>query len=130
MRKPLQIVYVAGFFFLQLSNASHAQNVNGQGSKPLELDAVTGLIQGQDWEVVRTSCTSCHTAQLITQNSGSREVWLSRIEWMQETQGLQQLAPDVQEKVLQYLAEYYGPKPATRRPALASHLLPANPYNP
>ncbi len=115
---------------MQLCNASHAQEVNRQESKPLELDAVTGLIQGQDWEVVRTSCTSCHSAQLITQNSGSREVWLSRIEWMQETQGLQQLAPDVQDKVLQYLEEYYGPKPATRRPALASHLLPANPYNP
>jgi len=120
MRQPLHIIYVAGSFLFLLCNTSYAQ----------EVDAVTGLIQGQEWELVRTSCTSCHSAQLITQNSGSREVWLSRIEWMQETQGLQQLAPEVEEKILHYLADYYGPKPATRRPALAAHLLPVNPYNP
>lgn len=49
---------------------------------------------------------------------------------MQDTQGLQLLATDEQEKILHYLAEYYGPEPATRRPALAAHLMPANPYNP
>lgn len=70
--KRLQIVYVAGFILLQLGNADHAREANMLVANAPEQDAVTGLLQGQDWELVRTTCTSYHTAQLITQNSGSR----------------------------------------------------------
>lgn len=118
MRISLQLVYAVAIISAQLGSVTSAQ----------EVDATTGLIKETGWQQVQTTCTVCHSAQLITQNSGSREVWLSRIEWMQDTQGLQQLAPEVEATILDYLAAQYGPKAATRRPGLAAHLLPANPY--
>ena len=41
------------------------------------------LIQAEGWQLVRDNCTKCHSSQIIVQNSGNREVWKSRIEWMQ-----------------------------------------------
>lgn len=97
---------------------------------PPEVDAASGFITAPGWELVQTTCTVCHSAQIITQNSGNREVWKSRIVWMQETQGLQQLAPDVEASILDYLETNYGPKAASRRAGLAASLLPPNPYSP
>lgn len=93
-----------------------------------EVDAASGFITAQGWELVQSTCTVCHSAQIIVQNSGSREVWKSRIVWMQETQGLQQLEPDVEASILDYLEANYGPKAASRRAGLAANLLPENPY--
>jgi len=74
--------------------------------------------------------TECHSTQLITQNSGSRVVWESRIRWMQETQGLGDLSVEVEESILDYLAENYPQKESGRRPALPLELMPVNPYTP
>lgn len=93
-----------------------------------ETDNSTGLIMADGWETVRSTCTECHSAQLITSNSGSRAVWKSRILWMQETQGLQQLAPATEETILSYLEDHYGQKEASRRAGLPAALMPANPY--
>ena len=89
---------------------------------------VSKLIEKDDWQLVQAICTNCHTAQIIVQNSGSRSVWKSRLIWMQETQGLGQLSVDVENSILDYLAGNYGQKTSTRRPGLAEHLLPTNPY--
>lgn len=91
-------------------------------------DPATGLIQASGWEMVRQTCTECHAAQLITQNSGSRAVWKSRIAWMQDTQGLRQLAVEEEETILTYLSAHYGPKESTRRAGLPPQLMPVNPY--
>ena len=91
-------------------------------------DPATGLVQAEGWETVRETCTMCHAAQLITQNSGSRAVWKSRISWMQDTQGLRQLAAEEEDVILSYLAAQYGPKESTRRAGLAPQLMPMNPY--
>ncbi len=93
-----------------------------------ETDDDTGLILAEGWDSVRNTCLRCHSAQLITQNAGNETVWKSRITWMQETQGLQQLSPQLEASILGYLAENYGPRQASRRAALASHLIPDNPY--
>ncbi len=93
-----------------------------------ETDSSTGLIVAEGWETVRATCTECHSAQLITSNSGSRAVWKSRILWMQDTQGLQQLTQDTEDTILSYLADHYGQKEASRRAALPAALMPANPY--
>ncbi len=93
-----------------------------------ETDSATGLIVAEGWESVRGICLACHSAQLITQNAGNQAVWKSRINWMQETQGLQQLPAEVEASILEYLAEHYGPRQASRRASLASELMPANPY--
>ena len=93
-----------------------------------ETDRVTGLALEGDWQLVQANCTECHSALLITQNSGDRGVWQSRLVWMEETQGMDELDAEVEVRILDYLAEQYGPRPASRRAPLAEHLLPENPY--
>lgn len=77
---------------------------------------------------MRNNCTACHSANLVTQNSGTRNHWESLIRWMQDTQGLWEFEAETEETILDYLAEYYGPKEDTRRPALPRTLMPDNPY--
>ncbi len=93
-----------------------------------ESDPDTGLVMAEGWETVRSNCTACHSANLVTQNSGTRNHWEYLIRWMQETQGLWEFQPETEETILDYLAEYYGPKEDTRRPALPRTLMPDNPY--
>ena len=93
-----------------------------------QTERITGLIQEDGWQVVQANCTACHTAQIITQNSGSRTVWKSRIVWMQDTQGLGELSSDTENAILDYLVTHYGQKDASRRASIPAHLLPANPY--
>lgn len=92
-------------------------------------DSGAGLIQQDGWELVQETCTECHSTQIIVQNSGSREVWKSRITWMQETQGLGQLDLATENSILDYLASNYGQKSASRRAGLTAHLLPDNRYS-
>lgn len=91
------------------------------------IDSDTGLIQAPGWLDVKETCTECHSAQMILQNSGSRSVWKSRIVWMQETQGLGPLSSAQEDSILSYLSTNYGQKEATRRPAITTHLMPTNP---
>ena len=93
-----------------------------------EIDDSTGLKIDDGWQQVSQTCTFCHAALMITQNSGTREVWRSRIEWMQKTQGMEQLSVPIEDEILSYLAENYGPKESTRRALLAADFLPVNPY--
>ncbi|MEM7040743.1 MAG: hypothetical protein AAF570_27525, partial [Bacteroidota bacterium] len=80
-------------------------------------DVATGLVVDQDWELVKGSCLSCHSAKLITQNRMSRDRWEGTIRWMQETQNLGDLY-DNEPKILDYLARNYAPKKRGRRPRL------------
>lgn len=88
---------------------------------------VGGLIQEEGWQLVRDNCTECHSSQIIVQNSGNRDVWKSRIEWMQSSQGLGELGPELEGSILDYLTSNYGQKAASRRQALPAHLMPSNP---
>lgn len=97
-------------------------------SQAQQIDTVSGLLMTEGWLTVQANCTECHSAQIILQNSGSREVWQSRIVWMQETQGLRQLEAALESSILDYLTANYGPKAASRRAGLEAHFLPENPY--
>ncbi|PCI82489.1 MAG: hypothetical protein COB20_00040 [SAR86 cluster bacterium] len=97
------------------------------GSAAQESTASGELIQEEGWQLVRDNCTECHSSQIIVQNSGSREVWKSRIEWMQDSQGLGELGAELEGSILDYLATNYGQKTASRRQALPAHLMPPNP---
>lgn len=103
-------------------SASQSLDSAAQGSA-----APGELVQAQGWELVRDNCTKCHSSQIIVQNSGNRAVWQSRIEWMQDSQGLGELAPEVESSILDYLTTNYGQKTASRRQALPAHLMPNNP---
>lgn len=89
--------------------------------------AVGELIQEEGWQLVRDNCTECHSSQIIVQNSGNREVWKSRIKWMQSSQGLGELGPELEGSILDYLTSNYGQKTASRRQALPIHLMPSTP---
>ncbi|ART80302.1 hypothetical protein [Oceanisphaera avium] len=93
-----------------------------------EQDPQTGFIIAPGWDTVRNNCIACHSANLVTQNSGSREHWLSLIRWMQDTQGLWSFDDKTENTILSYLSTHYGPKEDARRPALRADQLPENPY--
>lgn len=83
-----------------------------------ETDKETGLIIDTNFPVVKKTCTVCHSAKLILQNRADREGWLETIRWMQEKQGLWQLEPQMEQRILDYLAGHYAPARALRRPPL------------
>jgi len=74
----------------------------------------TGLSADPNLKLIIGSCTSCHSAKLITQNRATRQGWKSMIDWMQETQGLNDLG-DNEPVILDYLAKYYSPVEVGRR---------------
>jgi hypothetical protein len=74
----------------------------------------TGLIYAEGFDLVRNTCTGCHSAQLITQNRATRTGWQSMIRWMQKTQGLWELG-DNEGPILDYLATHYAPEEVGRR---------------
>ncbi|MBE00907.1 MAG: hypothetical protein CMQ31_05640 [Gammaproteobacteria bacterium] len=90
----------------------------------------SNLVVAEGWQEVQATCTECHSSLLITQNSGDKAVWESRIRWMQETQGLQTLNPELEESILNYLAANYGQKTFSRRAPLRTQFMPENPYQP
>ena len=117
MRKPA----VAAVMFL-LAVAAGAQEP--------EIDSFTGFRKTGDWELVRANCIACHSAKLITQQRGSAAQWLSMIRWMQAKQNLWEFTPDVEGKIVAYLAENYPPQAERRRAAIPPDLMPSNPYAP
>ena len=94
----------------------------------IETPDTSRLIVAEGWQDVQANCTECHSSLLITQNSGTKAVWESRIRWMQDTQGLKVLASNIEESILNYLATNYGAKTFSRRAALNVELMPENPY--
>ena len=116
----INILTIALAIFLQ-NNGALAQ---------LETPESSRLVIAEGWQSVQANCTECHSSLLITQNSGSRTVWESRIRWMQNTQGLKALDPKVEESILNYLATNYGQKSFSRRAPLNILLMPNNPFRP
>ena len=96
----------------------------------VELDPATGLKMTGDWQLVRNNCTSCHSARLITQQSGTENHWLGLIRWMQKTQNLWQFEPQTEQKIIHYLADNYPPQADRRRAPIPRDLMPPNPYAP
>ena len=95
-----------------------------------ELDPISGLKMTGDWQIVRSACTACHSAKLITQQTGSAEQWLLMIRWMQKKQNLWQFDAVTEDKIINYLAENYPPRQSQRRAALSPDMMPPNPYKP
>lgn len=77
----------------------------------------TGLVYDEGFEIVRGTCTACHSAKLVTQNRATRAGWKEMIVWMQKTQGLWDLGKN-EPVILDYLAKHYAPDEIFRRPGL------------
>jgi hypothetical protein len=95
-----------------------------------ELDPLTGLKMTGDWQLVRNNCVTCHSAKLITQQSGTESHWLGLIRWMQASQNLWQFEPETEQKIIAYLAANYPPQADRRRAPIPPDLMPPNPYAP
>lgn len=100
------------------------ENYRRKGSLDEDWDRVengihvqTGLVYAEGFDIVRASCTACHSAKLVTQNRATREGWKEMIRWMQKTQGLWDLGRN-EPKILDYLAKHYAPQEIERRPGL------------
>lgn len=89
----------------------------GTGAVRDGIHVETGLVYDDNFMLVRTICTSCHSAKLVTQNRATRDGWEAMIRWMQETQGLGQLGEN-EDAILDYLAEHYAPVATGRRAPL------------
>jgi len=74
----------------------------------------TGLIYAEGFEIVRATCTACHSAKLVTQNRATKEGWTQMIRWMQATQGLWDLGKN-ESAIVNYLAKNYAPTEVGRR---------------
>lgn len=95
----------------------------------IPLDPVTGLKMTGDWELIRGNCTACHSPKLITQQRGTPQQWLTMIRWMQKKQNLWDFDPEIEQRIITYLADNYPPSDARRRSAIPPELMPPNPYS-
>jgi mono/diheme cytochrome c family protein len=99
-------------------------------AEEVQLDPFSGLKMTGDWQIVLGNCVACHSPKLITQQRGTREQWLRMIRWMQAKQNLWQFTPEIEDKILTYLAENYAPREDQRRASIPPDLMPPNPYAP
>ncbi len=81
------------------------------------IDLESGLIVDDHYELVKGTCSACHSINLVTQNSATREGWKDLIVWMQQTQKLWDLG-ESEALILDYLEKNYAPKEQGRRAPL------------
>ena len=86
------------------------------------------FVQGEGKETVQATCTRCHSATLVTQNSGSEDVWRIRVRLMQASHGMPAIDEATESTIVSYLATHYGQKTAARRAVLKPEFMPTNPY--
>ena len=106
--------------------APSTTQADGPGSR---FDA-TGFPEGLGRELVVQQCTACHSGKLVQQNRATREGWREILRWMQRSQNLWVLPPDMENRILAYLATHFGrPGEADdyRRPPLDEGLMPPSP---
>lgn len=111
---------------LCLPMVSRADDGGKEGQLPF--DPATGMKMGDNWELVRNNCITCHSAQQFLRQKGTLVTWTEIVKWMQADGGLWALAPELEEKIVTYLAENYGPSEAYRRSPIPATLMPTNPY--
>nr|WP_319533880.1 c-type cytochrome [uncultured Vibrio sp.] len=66
------------------------------------------LTPGENMELVAAICSACHSLHMVAQQGLSRTRWDKMLDWMIEEQGMEDLAGDDREAVLDYLSTYYG----------------------
>ena len=81
------------------------------------IDQESGLKVGVGFNIVKQTCTGCHSSAMIVQNKATREGWLDMIRWMQKTQGLWDLGEN-ETAILNYLETNYAPQISGRRKPL------------
>jgi hypothetical protein len=75
---------------------------------PATQSAPPGLAPGPGRDLVVSTCTGCHTAEIIVSSHMSRKTWETTLAWMAETQGMVPLEPDARKAILDYLETTQG----------------------
>ncbi|MFK7937150.1 MAG: hypothetical protein AB8G22_26785 [Saprospiraceae bacterium] len=96
------------------SGAGGSQNNLDEDRVVNGIHVQTGLAYAEGFDIVRGTCTACHSAKLVTQNRATRAGWEQMIRWMQATQGLWELGKN-EPIILDYLAKHYAPEETGRR---------------
>jgi hypothetical protein len=114
---------IGAAFFVAFYGGASPENSSPEAalaSAPLASEIVdgkdhsTGFVVDEGFEIVKTTCTACHSSDIVLQNKFTREGWKAKIVWMQETQGLWDLG-DNEAIILDYLAKHHAPAPPTGR---------------
>jgi mono/diheme cytochrome c family protein len=67
------------------------------------------LPKGKGRELVFGICNGCHSVKLVVQQGMTRPKWDDTLTWMVEQQGMPELQPEIEKKILDYLATHFGP---------------------
>ena len=78
-------------------------------------DPETGLILGPGFDVVKNTCTACHSSKLVIQNRATIQGWREILRQMQKVHGLQQLDAETEQLIVNYLSRNYAPESKGRR---------------
>jgi hypothetical protein len=78
-------------------------------------DDTYGLPPGEGREDVLIYCGACHSVRLVVQQGLTRSGWEDLLQWMYDEQGMSELAPDEEKRVLDYLADNLGPEQQKQR---------------
>ncbi|WP_026970112.1 hypothetical protein [Algoriphagus terrigena] len=118
------ILLVGAVLFVGFYDGSTSDNASEEAvstTAPLGTDEVvdgkdvaTGFVIDEGFEIVKATCTGCHSSAIVLQNKFTREGWKAKIVWMQETQGLWDLG-DNESIILDYLAKHHAPEPPKGR---------------
>lgn len=68
-----------------------------------------GLPEGEGRIETYSNCISCHSTMIIRQQRLARRTWDEVLTWMVEEKGMWEMPAEVRAKVLDYLAEHFGP---------------------
>ena len=105
-------------------------SISALGMSPgVTAQTTDAFVEGTGRDTVQATCTRCHSATLVTQNSGSEEVWRIRVKLMQTAHGMPAIDEPTEATIVKYLASHYGQKAAARRAALKPEFMPKNPYS-
>jgi hypothetical protein len=99
--------------------------IDDQGRK---IHRGTGLVIADGWTHVVAHCIACHSPKQFLRQRGTKATWQYIIDWMQDTQGLWEFPPGVEDEIIDYLATNYGPTGDYRRAPIPATLMPQNPY--
>jgi hypothetical protein len=113
MKKSLLFAALLVLAFPMLARSQQASAIPGNP-----------LVDDDGWELVYGNCSGCHSLALVVGQRGDRGLWLRLIRWMQDTQNLWQFDPEIEDRILTYLATNYSPGSWTRRAPLPAELLP------
>ncbi|KAF0117614.1 MAG: cytochrome c [Rhodospirillaceae bacterium] len=78
----------------------------GSGDVPTDWQ---GLPEGQGRQEVFETCQACHSLKLVQQQRLDRRVWDEVLGWMVTEKRMLEPAPEVRQRILEYLVEHYGP---------------------